>query len=420
MRRLRIPNPDLTRSEKTYLDADYSSGTTLTVLNNFGFADNDFAIIGQPGEEKTEIKDVTGQTGNAVIDVSSAYKFDHNKSTIVYRYEYDQYEIERYRSSAWTLISTSNIQWDKRETLYVDSTGVATDSYRYRLRNSVAATVSDYSPTFLATGFARSQAGYIIQQVRRITGDEERRIIPSDDELIRQLNRAQEIIFSKREDWWFLRKTDSNITTIADTKTYGLNTYLSDLNFIDSVRYRFDDGTTDVTYHLKNKSLIEHDYDLRDNDMTSDDQPSSYAILPSDSSDDTGYIEINVPSKTTGYGTFYIRFFKKMTDIATIADSTDVPIPSILEDFLLEYIFRIKGDEARADIYKERFWGPEPGQQAKFNEPTGLRLLEISQSKKSKPTGEPEFIKRFVGRGKTRRLFGDRYVDRDSIVERYW
>jgi hypothetical protein len=421
MRRLRIVNPDLTRSEKTYLDADYVIGATaLTVLNNYGFTDNDIAIIGEVGEESSESKDVTSYSGNFTINVSGTYKFNHNKATVVYRYEYDQYEIYRYRSAAWTLISTSNIQWDKRETLYVDASGLSTDSYRYRLLNSVSAAASDYSPTIPATGYTRSQVGYIIQTVRRIVGDEERRIIPSDDELIKQLNRAQEIISSRRSDWWFLRKTNSQITTTVNNKTYGLNTYLSDLDFIDTVRYRYNHGSTDITYQLYSKTMIEHDYDVRDNDLASDDFPLSYVILPPDSSDATGYLELNVPSKTLGYGTLYIRYYKKMTDLATIADETDVPIPSILEDFLLEYMYRVKGDDTRADVYKERFWGPEPGQDSKYREPTGIRLLELTQSNKMRALGQPESMKRYTGRRSMRKLFGDRAVNLDDLRERYW
>jgi len=56
MRRLRIPNIDLHKEEKTYLDADYSTGSTaLTVVNALGFASGEvtfFGVIGEPGEDK--------------------------------------------------------------------------------------------------------------------------------------------------------------------------------------------------------------------------------------------------------------------------------------------------------------------------------------------------------------------------------
>lgn len=419
MRRLRLPNPDLSKSEKTYLDADYSSGTTLTVVNNYGFANDNIVIVGEVGEEKSECKDVTGQTGNTVIDIAGALKFSHNKGQVVYRYEYDQVEIYRYRTSAWSLISTSNLQWDKRETIYVDDNGLATDSYRYRFVNSASAATSDYSPTVAATGFTNDQVGYMIREIRRILGDDERRFV-SDDEIIRQFNRAQNIIQSIREDWWFLRTTSSSITTVANTSKYGLNTYCSDLNFVDTVRYRFNDSTTDVTYNLNKVTNIEMDYEVRDNDATADDYPEEYNIEPPDSTDATGYITIDKKSKTTGYGTFYIRYFKKMTDLDDVSDATLVPMPSILEDFALAYGFRVKGDEQRAKIYEERFWGPQPGREEKYREQTGIRLLQLMQSGKGRAIGQPRSFKKWRGRQPMGKFFQSHEVNTDDLRERYY
>lgn len=422
MRKIIIPNPDLTHTEKTFLDADYSTGTTLTVVNNFGFANDDYVIVGAPGEEKTETMDVTAYVGDTQLTISAALQFSHNKGCVVYRYEYNQLEIYRYRSSAWTLISTSDIQWDKRETIYIDRTGLSTDSYRYRLYNSASTESSDYSPTVAATGFTRSQVGYMVREVRKIIGDTERIKIKTDDEIIRQFNRAQEIIQSVRSDWWFLRDEDATITTVAGTKKYSLAT-ITDLNYIDTVRYRYNDGTTDETYQLLFKPMLEHDYDVRDNSTAAtnrDDRPSSYTILPADSSSDTGYLELNIASKTTAYGTLYIRFFKDMADLDDVADETDVPIPSILEDFALAYCFRILGEEDRAKTYEDRFYGPQPGRNEEYKSPYGIRMLERMQSQKAIPQGQPQYLKRWIGRRAVSTLFGDQSVDRDYLKENYF
>jgi len=421
MRKIRIPIPDLSHTEKTYLDADYSSGTALTVINNYGFTNDDWTIIGEPGEEKTETKDVTGQTGNTQIDISAALKFDHNKGCVIYRYEYDQYEIYRYRAAAWTLISTSNIQWDKHETIYIDSDGAATDLYKYRLKNSAATSYSDYSPSLAATGFTKAQVGYMITNVRKILGDEDRQIIKSDDEIIRQFNRAQEIIQGVRTDWWFLRKTNSGITTVASTRRYGLSS-ITDLNYVDSVRYRFNDGTTDNTYHLGQISLVEMDSLVIDNNMTADDWPEFYTIEPADSIDAVGYVAVDKPSETTAYGTFYIRYFELMADLDDVADTTDVPFPSILEDYALSYCFKIKGDETRGKMYEERFYGPQPSKmEGQYNrEPTGIRLLELMQNGKGRAQGQPKQMKKFRGRGGIKKLYNEHTVDRDYIAENYF
>lgn len=419
MKRLIIGNPNLERSEKTFLDADYTSGTSLTVINNFGFANDDFVIVGAPGEEKTETKDVTGFTGDTTISISASLQFSHNKGTTIYRFEYDQLEIYRYRGGAWTLISTSDIQWDKRETIYIDTSGVATDEYKYRYKNSASVTYSDYSPNIPASGFERNQVGYMVSEVRKLIGDEDKKLF-SDTEIIHQFNRAQDIIKARRTSWWFLRKeSKGEITTVLAYRRYGLNTYLSDMNYIDTVRYRYNDGTTDNIYHLKKISMVEMDYLVRDNNASRDDWPEYYTIEPKDSLDDTGYISIDKTTETTGRGSFYIRYFKKMTDLSTIISETDVPIPSILEDYALSYCFRFKGDEARAAIYEKRFFGPASKRES-YDEPTGMALLEIMQNNKGKAIGQPESIKKWRGRGAMTNFFNNSNVDLDSLRERYF
>lgn len=337
----------------------------------------------------------------------------------MYRFEYNQLEISRYRSGSWTVLSFSDIQWDKRETIYIDRTGAETDSYRYRLYNSVSAEYSDYSPTIAGTGFTRNQVGYMVREVRKILGDEERRIIKTDDEIIRQFNRAQEIIQSKRQDWWFLLREDT-VACTSSTKKYAISTSTSDFNFMHSVRFRFNDGTTDVIYDLLNKPLIEHHYDVRDNNAATDDYPSSYSILPADSSETIGYVELDVAITTGSEGTLYYLYYKDMSELDDVADSTDVPIPSLLEDFALEYGFRLKGDDVRADLYQKRFYGPEAGPQENVAPATGIRLLERMQTNKMKALGQPSQLISFKGRKAMSNLFANRTVDRDSLAERYF
>src|SRR3990167_6897719 len=179
MRRLRIPNPDLHREEKTYLDADYSSGTSLTVIQSTGFFGGEvrfFTIVGEPGEDKTESETVTGITVPTTITIAAGLDNDHNKSTPVYRSPWDKVEISKMPSGGgWSVISQSAIQWDKNDT--------------------------------------------------------ERKIV-SDEEIIQMLDSAQDLVKGIRQDWWFLLvdtfKAANGITIVADTGTYSLATYTED------------------------------------------------------------------------------------------------------------------------------------------------------------------------------------------------
>lgn len=417
-RKISIPVPNLTRStEKTYLSADYTNTLTyLTVVNNFGYANDDFVILGEPGEETTETKDVTSQTGNTQINISSALKFNHNKDTVVYRFEYDQYEIYRGRAGVWTLISTSSIQWDKRETIYVDKSEATGDVYKYRFKNSVAASniYSDYSPSLAITGSAYNTAGYVVQEIRKIAGDEERRLV-TDAEFFRQFNRLREYIQSMRDDWFFLLvdtyKANNGIVTTANTNVYSLATY-TDFNFLSTLRYKYYDGTTTNVYHLKRDSKIGLEYDHRDVDTdNNDDWAEKYTLLPPDSSSDQGYIRIWPTSKTAGYGHFYPDYYKKMTEIDDMTDELEVPLVQLFIDYGLGYAFRIKGDDARAKVYGDE----QSGYVRK-----GLLNLERLNKNQKKAVGQPGALKTFRGRKALKTFFKDHEIDHDYLAEHYF
>jgi len=413
MRRLRIPIVDLSASEKSYLDADYTAGTALTVVNNYGFELNDIAIVGEGGEEKSESQTVTGQTGHNTVNITTALKFTHNKNCVVYRFEYDQIEIYRYRAAVWSLISTSNIQWDKKETLYVDDTSLGGDLYKFRYKNSLSLAVSDYSPTLSAGGLASDTAGFAIREIRKIV-DPERQIV-SDAELIRQFNRLKEYIQGMRENWWFLLvdtyKAGVGIPTVANTDTYSLATY-TDLNSVSVLRYKYNDGVTLNVYNLTYEPKIVLEYNQRDVDINNnDDWAEQYTLLPADATSPQGYIRIWPTSKTAAYGTFYPDYYKKMAAMDDITDSLEVPNPQIFIDYGLGYVYRIMGEDTKARAY-----GDENSGYVK----KGLEILIKQDDSKKRATGQPRSLKTGRGRKAISRLYGNHGVDRDYLAETYF
>ena len=428
MRRLRIPPPDLHREEKTYLDADYSTGSTaLTVINAIGFAGGEvtfFVIVGEPGEDKTEHQQVSSLTGNTQINVPATFRFNHNKATLIYRSPWDQVEISKMPSGgSWTTISESRIQWDKNETLYIDDDGVSTDSYRFRLWNSISNIYSEYSPTVTGAGFARNQVGFMLNRVRKNINDMERKIV-SDDEIIEQLDSAQDLIKGVRQDWWFLLvdtfKQSTGITIVADTGTYSLATY-TDFSFLESVRYRFDDGTDDILRHIRFMDKLIFDDRIRDQDRDHDDQIEVYTLLPADSSSDNGYIQVD-PIPDNANGTLYPNYYKTMTTLNDVADETPIPIPSILETYSIAMCERIKGNETKAELYENLFFGNPDNKQGNSRRNTGIQLLERMQNAQTHPLGQPRNIKMWRGRKAIKELMQDTShgLSNDSLREKYF
>src|SRR3990167_9799818 len=176
MRALSIRNPDLSGQERSYLTSAYTTGgTSLTITNNFAFAADDIIVSEQPGVEKAESKKVSSISGNTTLNLDSTLKFSHPQNTVIIKTPWDQIEISRTLTAtiSWSVISTSGIQWDKPYTVYVDSTGDSTYSYRWRFKNSVSNLYSEYSPTYGGTGFTRDQAGYMIRNIRKVTRTED-------------------------------------------------------------------------------------------------------------------------------------------------------------------------------------------------------------------------------------------------------
>src|SRR3990167_1678552 len=351
MRKIVISNEILTKDTyNTNLSSDYSSGTSLTVISNVSFAANDLIVVGELGEENTELKKVDSISGKTTITLASALNFSHEKDTPVYKVAWDNVSIERNSVE----ITQSAIQWDKKDTIYYDSSGTASDSYRFRFYNSVTTTYSEYSPTQTGAGPTRPSLGYMIREIRKLAQDIDRKIV-TDLEIARFINSAQDIIAGIRSDWWFLKVEDTSKTTTGGTKKYSLHSGVGNMGAVEAIRLNYNDGTNNELYHLEYKPTVEFDELIRDNrnqEADRDDYTIYYTLREPDSSAAQGYFEVWPVPLTTGRGTFYIRYFKEMTDLDDVSDETSIPIPVILEDYALAQIERIKGNETKAELYE--------------------------------------------------------------------
>lgn len=429
-RRLRISNPDLTRAEKSYLTSAYTSGTTLNIVNSFAFAANNFAVLGEVGkDEQIEAERISAvPSGGLTLTLASALDYDYPRDTVVYQSRYDQIEIESRSSSTatWSLISTSGVQWDKLQTLYTDADGIETTQYRWRFRNSSTGVTSEYSPTLTGAGFTPDQAGYILRETRLLSGDLDGRI-KKDREILRDIERGLEIIYGRLSKVWWWRFEDSTITTTASTSKYNLDSLGSGsslspgitLGTIDLIRYRYNDGSTDITYVLEFKPNIEFFRIIADNKRTDDDNVIYYTLLDPDSSSTNGYFQVYPTPKTTGRGTFHVHGFTSNPTINSVDDKVQIPLPSIIIDFCVGQIERVRGNDTKAAYYEDLFYGPPPQQQDR-RRLTGIALLEQLNSRQRHPEGQPRSLVRFNGRRALRRLFGDRFINRDHIKEAYW
>ncbi len=359
--RLRLENPDLKKEERTYVTADYTSGTTLTVRNNDAFTANNFAVIGEPGQEQTELAQIASTTGNTTITLSSGFSFSHPKSAPVYQSRFDKVSVERQTTTggSWSAITNSPfaLEWDgvdqfnKVATLVEDTTGATTYSYRWRFYNSVTGTYSDYSGTLPGSGLGRDTAGFVIQKVRRnpIAAG-----IP-DEVFYHYINDFQDTVYEEMPKAWWFSKEGTAVATTADTYKYSIDDNWSDFLSMQYLLYQYVSGSTDNTYALSFIPQLEFwDYKT-DANQSSSDSVTKWTLLPPDSSSAKGYIGVHATPETSS--TCYLKpiYFFELSDIDSFDDTLVIPKPKAYEDYILYRIYDdIKNDATNADKYNAR------------------------------------------------------------------
>ena len=399
---IRAKNPDLTKSERTWLTVQYTSGTTLTVQSSTGWADNNIAVVGNPGEEKTEATDLTTTPPSDLTLTVSALKFTHNLENPVYHSKWDKVEISsKPTSGSFSVLATINIQWDKLETIYDDVSGLTTDTYRFRFNNSQTATFSAYSDTVLATGYTRQSVGTMVPNIRAKIKDKDSKVY-NDAQVINQIANAQDKVEAMEARWWFLETEDTSVSTTASISKYALP---SDFNFMEALRFNYVSGNTDIIYRLSFVSDVEMDDMKKDNNANDQDELRWWAFRHPDNSSTKGYFEVHPTPKTDSLD-FKIRYYKEMSTLDSFGDTTEVPDPELLENLAATELERIQGNLDRAVMWE---------QQATLN-------LDLLRRKQKREWGQNKFI-RFQGQRGYARLFGERTlpgIDIDKLREDYF
>jgi hypothetical protein len=404
--KLRITNPRLNVEERTYVDSDYSSGTTLTVRNNDGFTATQICVAGEPGQEQTESKDISSVSGSTSIVLSGAFSFAHAKGTPVYESDWDQVSVERATASGGTFSeitnSPFNISWDDAQlsTLIVDSAGATTSYYKWRFKNSATGSYSSYSGELPAAGLGRNTAGYVMGKVRNNPVAKG----VTDQQMYQFMNDLQDIVYEEIPKAWWFTKEGTAVATAASTFKYSISDNWSDFKSMKYLMYEYVSGSTDNIYALTFIPEIEMRNYKTDQNQSDSDSVRMWTFYPPDTSSAKGYLAVHSTPETA---TCYLRpvYFFELTDIDSFDDTLVIPKPKIYEDYILYRIYDdIKGDSANADKYN-------------------LRVVSgiVSLKKLSKrQLGQREF-RRFRGVRGYSKMFGELgTMSLDDYRENYW
>ena len=170
------------KEESTILGAAVAAGaSTITVANINKFAVNKILLIGEPGEEKSEIikTHASSAPSGTTVTLASNTVYAHPAGTSVYIIEYDQVELSHAttvggsKTNLTTTLGSGLIALEADELNQVYRETEFTTGYYYaRFKNSIGGTFGDYTDAVAATGFPTNTIGYIIDKSLRDIGVE--------------------------------------------------------------------------------------------------------------------------------------------------------------------------------------------------------------------------------------------------------
>ncbi len=206
-------------ARKTYLTAAATGGSssTLTVQSIKEFAVNQVLLLGEFGQEKSEIVKTHASTApsGSTITLTAAITFDHAIDTPVYWIDYDQVEFSHAATAAGTksVLATENIEADEKETLHKESTQTS-GFFFTRYKNSITTTYSDYSDAEPYAGWDEDTVGAIKQRALDELGEEYNGWLTSDW-LNERLWQARRIVHNKIKRWSWRQSFNTDLGNVT-------------------------------------------------------------------------------------------------------------------------------------------------------------------------------------------------------------
>lgn len=333
-----VINPETIDLEKSYLaDPVAAEVTSLTVKNNNRFAANDRIMIGEMGQEKTEVVTVSAVSGGTVLTVGTTV-FEHAADAPVYKLLFDQVKFYRATSlnGSYSVISTQNLDVDNANltTSYDDVSGTISHYYKFTFYHSVSAVESSFSDPISGGGYRRNQVGNIVDEILQEVSDLNEVHVTRNEMLgyFNDVNDDLTINVSKPYD--FLRtRTTLTRTANAITLDFPIDSNGDETMWkFDRMDYNFNDTTPDPdTNDMSTITILpEEEFRNRYSDIevtatnVSDAKPVAMCL-------DTAVNKFRywAPSATTASNIFYLYYWKYFTRIDSEGDLIETPTPKI-------------------------------------------------------------------------------------------
>lgn len=372
-------NPETDNLERSYLTTQHNAGLTLlTVKNNDRFAASQRILVGEMGQERTEVVTTSGITGTTQVNLSTATAFAHDTDDPVQVLVYDQIELWRSTSETgtYTLLTTLNIDVDNAEgvTRYDDTTGTTTSWYKIKYAHSLTTAETDFSDPMQATGYSTKTIGKVIDEVIRRTRDQSYSVFGIDEyiDIANEVNR--DLITQTHRPYRFL-KAVTTLNTVAGQNYVVLPTNLWKF---DRVEFTHTLGGQSRSYGITPITMEKWDSRYNSSFWSSSDELRDVAL---DETENRLYL--GPTPKTSLTGKIQLFYYKTFTDFDGVGDLVETPNTLIYKYKMLAEYYTAKSESdnqyARLSQKYEQQYGAEVVKMQRVNR------LDVGTPREIKP-----------------------------------
>lgn len=336
--------------EKSYLANPYSVGvTSIQVKNSDRFSANYRIMLGEMGQEKTEIVTVSAVNADGNTLTIGATVFAHSADDPVYVLPFDQ--VKYYRatseSGSYSVISTQALDVDNADltTKYDDTTGTSAYFYKFTFYHSISTVESAFSDVIGGSGWRREQVGNIVDEILQEVSDQNE-IHVTRTELLGYFNDVNDDLqnnTSKPYDFLHAR------TTLTRTLNRNYIDFPTDSNGkqtmwrFDYMDYNFTDSTTSPVTDRTTTIMVIPEPEFRnlysdntiDSTTVSDNTPQAMCLDTS-----VNRFRFSAPFETTDTNVFYLHYWKYFDDITSEGQVIETPTPKIYKLYVKGMYYR--------------------------------------------------------------------------------
>lgn len=348
-----VHNPETVDLERTFLSRSTAIGAiNFPVKNSNKFAQDQKVMIGEMGNERTEILTVASVTNTQVT--TDAAKFPHDADDPIYILEVDKVRI--YRATAiggvYSLLDTIDIDVDNEnnKTVYDDTTALTTYFYKVSFYDSVNDEETELTEPIAATGYVARAVGSIITEVANEVKDPEFLTMAIPEYLSHMNNISDDLITQAKRPYRFLKRKAS-LDIDADASAIDFPDDFWKINYVEVNEVG---PAASRTFRPKKVSATEARYLL-----TQSSTPGDY--VDAIAFDDEASQMLVVPAaRLERLGAFNFFYYKTFDRITSLSDVVETPNPLVYKLGLKREFYMLKADDdmkymRKADEYDKKY-----------------------------------------------------------------